>query len=438
MLKYEKSIFLIVFLLVVSGFIYFTYSTSHYDIDDPLVIAGFKKPVVSIDDQVKESVSDNIKIEVAEIQLTEDADNLVKKAEEQKTSEVSSVLDQYKDQSDDDILDEAESLIISQKNESERNKGLELIVALSEKGNARANYDLGQLYQVGGIVSQDIEKALEYFEISANSGFVDAQLHLANYYYEKAEETPNDYSNAIKWFTKASEAGSSDADYSLGYFYRHGLGVKVDNEKAVDYYQRAADKNYKFAYEELADMYLQALGVKFDPEKALFLYQRAANEDIASAQTSLGWMYQEGIGVRQDFDTARFWYNKAVGQDDTRGMVLLGNLYEQALGVEKDNKKAFELYNKAAELANPAAQVALARMYERGIYTEQNLLNAIFWNKQAAEKGYGIAQYNLARIYEEHEAVKNLNDAKTWYEKAAAQGVEGAKEALERLKKGSK
>ena len=52
----------------------------------------------------------------------------------------------------------------------------------------------------------------------------------------------------------------------------------------------------------------------------------------------------------------------------------------------------------------------------------------------AAEQGYAMGQNNLGWMYENGYGVKkDIKQAKYWYEKAAAQGNENAKNALKRL-----
>ena len=56
------------------------------------------------------------------------------------------------------------------------------------------------------------------------------------------------------------------------------------------------------------------------------------------------------------------------------------------------------------------------------------------WWRRAADQAHAGAQGNLGQAYETGEGVsKDLTEARRWYQKAADQGDEDAKEALKRL-----
>ena len=46
--------------------------------------------------------------------------------------------------------------------------------------------------------------------------------------YDKGEGVPQDYKEAVKWYTKAAEQGDVDAQYNLGLMYYNGEGVPKD------------------------------------------------------------------------------------------------------------------------------------------------------------------------------------------------------------------
>ena len=58
------------------------------------------------------------------------------------------------------------------------------------------------------------------------------------YCYGRGER--QDYAEAVRWYLKAAEHGSTDAEYSLGHMYSCGQGVQRDNEKAIEWFRRAA------------------------------------------------------------------------------------------------------------------------------------------------------------------------------------------------------
>ena len=59
------------------------------------------------------------------------------------------------------------------------------------------------------------------------------------YCYGRGER--QDYAEAVRWYLRAAEHGSTDAEYSLGHMYSCGQGVQRDDEKALGWFRRAAE-----------------------------------------------------------------------------------------------------------------------------------------------------------------------------------------------------
>ena len=73
--------------------------------------------------------------------------------------------------------------------------------------------------------------------------------------------TRNEYEQALKWATKAAEAGLPGAMYDLGVYLDEGKGVAPpDYPAAADWYRRAADAGVGDAAVILSNMYLVGRG----------------------------------------------------------------------------------------------------------------------------------------------------------------------------------
>ena len=180
--------------------------------------------------------------------------------------------------------------------------------AAAEAGNARAQYRLGYMYDVGQGVSQDSAEAMKWYRRAAEQGYARAQLTLG-YRYDAGQGVPQDSAEAVKWYRRAAEQGDANAQYSLGLRYTTGLGVSQDYAEAVKWYRRAADQGY------------------------------------ARAQYNLGTAYYNGYGVTQDYALAHMWFNLA-GTTDAVG------------------EHARELRNTVAKLMTPV-QIAEAQRLAR-------------------------------------------------------------------------
>ena len=93
--------------------------------------------------------------------------------------------------------------------------------------------------------------------------------------YSGGQGIPQDYKQAIKWYTLAAIQGSRTAQGILGFMYSNGQGVIQDYKQSFKWYTLAAEQ---------------------------------VNN---SAQFSLGGVYALGKGVPQNYVMAHMWSNIA-------------------------------------------------------------------------------------------------------------------------------
>ena len=80
-----------------------------------------------------------------------------------------------------------------------------LFYPLAEKGDARAQYNLGLLYASGLGVGQDYHAALKWHRLAAGQGHAGAQNELAQM-YAKGQGVQQDHVRAYVWFSVAGES----------------------------------------------------------------------------------------------------------------------------------------------------------------------------------------------------------------------------------------
>ena len=152
------------------------------------------------------------------------------------------------------------------------------------------------------------EKKLADLMKRAERGEAEAQFNLGQM-YRKGEGVPMDAAKAVEWFQKAAEQGNADAQSNLGSMYDEGEGVSKDAAKAVEWWQKAAAQGYAQAQFRLGLAYDVGEGVPKDAAKAVEWYQKAAAQGVPSAQWELGEMYLLGEGVATDKVLAYAWLN---------------------------------------------------------------------------------------------------------------------------------
>lgn len=133
---------------------------------------------------------------------------------------------------------------------------------------------------------------LEYYQLLAGKGDVQAQVGLGQLHYQGGRGIALDHQKALQYFTQAANAGNAVAMAFLGKIYLEGSeNIKADNETALKYFKKAADLGNPIGQSGLGIMYLQGKGVPKDTAKALSYFTKAADQGWVDGQLQLGNMY---------------------------------------------------------------------------------------------------------------------------------------------------
>jgi TPR repeat protein len=116
---------------------------------------------------------------------------------------------------------------------------LRLWTPLAEQGNAKAQYNLGLMYDQGKDVAQDYKTAVKWYTLAAEQGNAWAERSLG-IMYDNGHGVAQNYKTAIKWFTLSAEQGNVFAQINLGVMYEKGKGVAQDYVKSHMWFNIAA------------------------------------------------------------------------------------------------------------------------------------------------------------------------------------------------------
>lgn len=126
--------------------------------------------------------------------------------------------------------------------------------AVEQKKDAGAAFQLAEAYFDAAVVKRDIGKAVKYYTMGAEWGDARAQEDLGTL-FDKGWGVPQDLSRAAKWYEASARQGHPSAQYNIGVMYEDGDGVAVDKVKAYMYYQLAIEGGFpKFATEALENL----------------------------------------------------------------------------------------------------------------------------------------------------------------------------------------
>ncbi|KAE8351583.1 hypothetical protein BDV28DRAFT_17809 [Aspergillus coremiiformis] len=290
-----------------------------------------------------------------------------------------------------------------------------IVKKLVSSGNPDAQFFLADCYGQGLLGLQvDHKEAFHLYQTAAKQGHAQSAYRTAVCCEIGAEEgggTKRDPFKAVHWYKRAASLGDPPAMYKMGMILLKGLlGQTKSPRDGISWLKRAAeraDAENPHALHELALMYINAGPndvVIRDEAYASQLFHQAAELGYKFSQFRLGTAYENGLmGCPVDPRQSIFWYTHAAAQGEHQSELALSGWYlTGAEGILQQSDTEAYLW------ARKAATASLAKAeYAMGYYTEV---------------GIGVTA--------------NMEDAKRWYWRAAAQAFPKARERLEEIKKG--
>jgi TPR repeat protein len=310
---------------------------------------------------------------------------------------------------------------------------LKMFEDVTRKGIEDLEHNIGYAYEFGirqsdhvkALVNADLPEARKWYIAASEKGDSRAQYRLG-VIYEEGKGVKADLDTAICFYTKAIENDHPDAMYRLSCLYLRGHGVQQDFEKSFQLFARAHDMGQKHCqlflkiivqtdqdqdqdtewglptreneeYEESEEKYYA------DEEESASLSLRmlttvAFNGNIA-LQYRLGSLYEvENQFVMTDFSKAVYWYTLASQNGVTEASYRLGVLCENGKGIEQNYNEAARLYNKASEKQHERALCSLAQLFHYGRGVQVDLQKASDLYAQAALQDNELAQKIVSMI----------------------------------------
>ena len=165
----------------------------------------------------------------------------------------------------------------------DRDGAAEELERLAERGDAHAQYLMGQLYQGGPLLIPNSQKAKHWLTQAAEHGLPEAQYALGKLFLSDDMEV-RDPDEGIRWLKQAAQSGNHYAAYRLGKEYLTGEVVTKDIVKAVEWFSQSAEADDQYAQYMLGKLYLTGQGVTHDQTQAMVWFSRSAAQGNQYAQ----------------------------------------------------------------------------------------------------------------------------------------------------------
>ena len=137
----------------------------------------------------------------------------------------------------------------------------------AEKGSKEAYTLLGEIYEGGLGVAQDLTKAADFYAKGADLGDPNAQFSLGTLAAAgpRGQKGPQACRRLVR---EGRGSGNASAQYNLALIYLDGKGRPADEQKAVEWMQKAAERGLPVAEYDLGGFYQFGRGVSGDKAKA--------------------------------------------------------------------------------------------------------------------------------------------------------------------------
>ena len=335
-------------------------------------------------------------------------------------------------------------------------KDIKHAVELWEQGAAQGNekaQDLVRKVYLDEDLAEyvDPQKAIQFLLPYANAGDPDAMYHLA----ENLSKV-NSWDSAHDWYVKAAEAGSTEAQYSLG-FHAYILdeldddtlrwlataaedkhvgamncmadilmsgtaSVAQDQRRAFQYYETAANLGNLYALYQAGRCHIFGKGTPVNESRGFLLIKRAADSGSYDALDTLGDRYRDGTGIAKNIPKAIKCYQNGLEKGHTEWCQYgLGSIYSDVKGGYFDQRLAEQYLIPLTERQSTkeGAAFRLGLMYSN----INDSANALRWFKIAADEGNAGAQYNIGVYYFNGEGgARDLDQAEFYFSLAARNG----------------
>ncbi|MBQ9205150.1 MAG: sel1 repeat family protein [Treponema sp.] len=150
--------------------------------------------------------------------------------------------------------------------------------------------------------------------------FLFAAIFLIMWTVKVVAESSNSDEQDIKQLTVLAKKGNSEAQYELGQYYTK----QEEYSKALKWYSKAAEKNHAKAQLRCGDLYLS----KDKRKEALNWYEKSFSNGEILAASRLGTMYKFFF---KDVEGAKNWYQKGA----EKVMKLVSGCWEVFMKVRK-------------------------------------------------------------------------------------------------------
>lgn len=193
--------------------------------------------------------------------------------------------------------------------------------------------------------------------------------------------------SAFKFVEKLAYEGNAKAQHRLGQIY---YWIKKDYEKSAYWYSESANQGYVTAYNSLACAYDNGKGVKVDKRKAIKYFKMGAEGGCDFAQCNYGDLFMYGVKVKVGSHKEKRIYTKH----------CTGYLKSDEVDITEWNYKSLGYKRYWDSTHQDYVYYRYEEVDDYKIILHKDIEKAKYWWRKAAAQGNEIAKERLQKIYE--------------------------------------
>ena len=243
---------------------------------------------------------------------------------------------------------------------------------LAKKGNAEAEFKVGEMYETGFGVNKDLTEAKVWIDKAAAQGHENAGFKLLYWDMQKNGLKGENKEKFTQLRTKAN-ANNSQAMYYLGKMYAYGVGVKKNYDKSLDWLNKAT-------FDGVLEAEREAVTVREMKQKSLTTSRRAEENRKLKAKEDAQRKEEEDAKKKAEADKLKQDSDKQKKANEQQALIDKKN--REAELADKENKEA----KKKTQLEEKQKQAKLAKQKQDALRKKQALLKSQAAKKKKADK----------------------------------------------------
>jgi TPR repeat protein len=214
------------------------------------------------------------------------------------------------------------------------NKAFQLYQRAANLNNSNAFFNLGVCYQNGDKVEQNFLKAFEYYKLAAQLEYPDAIFNLSIFFWI-GKGVDKNFLKTFEFFNRVIMLNEdSEAYFYIFYLLSNGIGIERNISKSITFLSCSAKEGYIQSFVQYGLFLLNGTFIEKNEEKSVSYFKKSCQKHIKDGMFWYGFCLIEGKGIDQNF-----YFGKDFIERSLEKHFFLAELYYSSIEDRKYNYK---------------------------------------------------------------------------------------------------